>query len=115
MEFFVSNRPMIKIRKNIYQPFYDMLCRIKETSYHYELFMKGEGREAFALEELFAFQKTIFNIETEEKNDFKFTVVNNVFMNGMAINLEIVRADMYGIKPEKQYIHPIEYRTYKIK
>ena len=33
----------------------------------------------------------------------------------MLVNLEIFRADMYGIKPEKQELHPIECRTYNKK
>ena len=37
------------------------------------------------------------------------------FLNKMLINLEEFRADMYGVEPEEQYLHPVECRTYNKK
>ena len=52
------------------------------------------------------------NISTD---DYKSYIINNKFLNKMLINLEEFRADMYGVEPEEQYLHPVECRTYNKK
>lgn len=115
MEFFSGRSPYEKIHSNLYKPLYDILYMVQEESYHFQLFLNGEGNEAVALEKLLDLQKEIFNVEIKETEDYKSYIINNKIYNKMLVNLEIFRADMYGIKPEKQELHPIECRTYNKK
>lgn len=115
MEFFSGKKNYEKIYNNLYKPLYDILNKVKEESYHFQLFLDGEGNEAVALEKLLTLQKEIFAVDINENDDYKNYIINNKLFNRMMINLEIFRADMYGIKPEKQELHPVECRTYRKK
>ena len=113
MQFFSGKKPLIKIYNNTYKPLYDTLNIIQEESYHFQLFLNGEGNEAVVLEKLLMIQKEIFEVEIKETDDDRSYIINNKFLNKMLINLETFRADMYGIKPEYPELHPIQCRTYK--
>ncbi len=112
MQFFLGKKPFIKIYNNTYKPLLDILNTIKEESYHFQLFLNGEGNEADAIEKIFMLQKKLFEVEINETKDDKTYTINNKFSNKMLINLETFRADMYGIKPEYPNLHPIQCRTY---
>lgn len=115
MQFFSGKNPYIKIYNNTYQPLFEMMNKIKEECYHFQLFLDGEGSEVVALEKLLELQKEIFDVEIKESDDYKSYIINNKFLNKMLINLEEFRADMYGVEPEEQYLHPVECRTYNKK
>lgn len=115
MQFFSGKNPYIKIHNNTYQPLFEMLNKIKEECYHFQLFLDGEGNEAVVLEKLLELQKEVFDVEIKESDDYKSYIINNKFLNKMLINLEEFRADMYGVEPEEQYLHPVECRTYNKK
>ena len=112
MQFFRGKKPFTKIYNNTYIPTFNILNMISEESYHFHLFLNGEGNEAVAVEKLFMLQKELFEVETKETKDDIIYIINNKFFNKMLINLEIFRADMYGIKPEYPDLHPIQCRTY---
>ncbi len=115
MQFFSGKNPYIKIHNNTYQPLFEMLNKIKEECYHFQLFLDGEGNEAVVLEKLLELQKEVFDVEIKESDDYKSYIINNKFLNKMLTNLEEFRADMYGVEPEEQYLHPVECRTYNKK
>ena len=115
MQFFSGKKPYIKIHNNTYQPLFEMLNKIKEECYHFQLFLDGEGNESVVLEKLLELQKEVFDVEIKESDDYKRYIINNKFLNKMLINLEEFRADMYGVEPEEQYLHPVECRTYNKK
>ena len=115
MQFFSGKNPYIKIYNNTYQPLFEMMNKIKEECYHFQLFLDGEGSEVVALEKLLELQKEIFDVEIKESDDYKSYIINNKFLNKMLINLEEFRTDMYGVEPEEQYLHPVECRTYNKK
>ena len=115
MQFFLGKKPYIKIYYNIYMPLLEMLNRIKEEVIHIQLFLDGEGSEAVAIDTIFAFQKELFDVEIKETADDKTLMVYNKFLDKMLLNLEVFRADMYGIKPEKINIYPVASRTYNKK
>lgn len=114
MQFFSGENPYIKIHNNTYQPLFEMLNKIKEECYHFQLLLDGEGNDV-VLEKLLELQKEVFDVEIKESDDYKSYIINNKFLNKMLINLEEFRADMYGVKPEEQYLHPVECRTYNKK
>ena len=115
MQFFSGKNPYIKIHNNTYQLLLEMLNKIKEECYHFQLFLDGEGNEAVVLEKLLELQKEVFDVEIKESDDYKSYIINNKFLNKMLINLEELRADMYGVEPEEQYLHPVECRRYNKK
>ena len=115
MQFFSGKNPYIKIHNNTYQPLFEMLNKIKEECYHFQLFLDGEGNEAVVLEKLLELQKEVFDVEIKESDDYKSYIISNKFLNKMLINLEEFRADMYGVEPEEQYLRPVECRTYNKK
>lgn len=115
MQFFSGKNPYIKTHNNTYQPLFEMLNKIKEECYHFQLFLDGEGNEAVVLEKILELQKEVFDVEIKESDDYKSYIINNKFLNKMLINLEEFRADMYGVEPEEQYLHPVECRTYNKK
>ena len=115
MEFLCGKKPYNKVYNNLYKPLFDILDKIQQESYHFQLFLDGEGNEAVALEKLLEIQNEIFGVEIKETDEFKSYIINNKILDSMLINLEIFRADMYGIKPEKQELHPIECRRYSKK
>lgn len=115
MQFFSGKNPYIKIHNNTYQPLFEMINKIIEECYHFQLFLDGEGNEAVALEKLLELQKEVFDVEIKESDDYKSYIISNKFLNKMLINLEELRAAMYGVEPEEQYLHPVECRTYNKK
>ena len=112
MQFFSGKKPYQKIHTKTYQPLFNIINDINDESFHFKLFLDGEGNEAVVLEKIFDLQHKIFDIEIRENDDLKSYIINNKFINQMLLNLEEFRADMYGIKPEEQQLHPVECRTY---
>lgn len=115
MQFFSGKKPYVKIYNNTYQPLFEMLNKIKEECFHFQLFLDGEGNEAVVLEKILELQKEVFDVEINESDDYTSYIINNSFFDKMLINLEEFRADMYGIEPEEQQLHPVECRTYNKK
>lgn len=113
MQFLSGNKPYEKIHKKMYQPLFDMLDKIKEQSYHFNLYLEGHGNEAVCIEKLFELQKQLFKLKIEENETVKNYTVMGTFNDNMLINLEEFRADMYNIEPEKQNIHPILFKSHK--
>ena len=115
IQFFSEKKFYTKIHNNTYHPLFEMLNKIKEECYHFQLFLDGELNEAVVLEKLLELQKKLFDVKIKESDDYKSYIINNKFLNKMLINLEEFRADMYGVEPKEQYLHPVKCRTYNKK
>ena len=115
IEFFSGNKAYDRIYNNLYKPLYDILNIIQRESYHFQLFLNGEGNEAIALEKLFDIQNKIFEVKIKENDECKIYTINNTIFNKLLVSLETLRADIYNVKPENVELHPIECRTYNKK
>ena len=115
------NKDIEKLRKDakkIYETYKllsDVLNKIKEESYHFELYLAGEGNEAVSLEKLFDIQREIFEVETRETGEYKNYVINNRILNIMLVKLEKIRADIFNVAEEKITLYPVECRSYSKK
>lgn len=107
MEFISGIKPYKKIYEKMYQPLFNILDKIKEECYHFNLHLEGKGNEAVVLEKLFNLQRELFTITEKENDEIKSLIVMGTFVDNMLVNLEEFRADMYNIKPEEQKAHPI--------
>lgn len=110
IQFLSGKKQLKKILDDTYKPLFEKINKIKEESYHFKLFLDGEGNEAIVLEKLLKLQKEIFDIKTKDLGDFKSYTIYNSFSDNMLINLENFRAKIYGIQPDKVELHPVECR-----
>lgn len=110
MEFFSGKKQYEKMHNNFYKPLYDIMAEIKEESFHFELFLNGEGNELVVLEKILCLQKKIFSVKIEEIGSFKSYIINSEVLNHFLIEAEMARADLYGIDPEIPPLYPIQCR-----
>lgn len=108
LEFLMGKGNYKKIHNRIYKPLYDMLNCIKEQTFHFKSYINGEGNQCVVLEKLLNLQKTIFNVKKSDGINKYDTIIYNTFVDNMLIDLEELRAYMYGIKKENIDTFPIK-------
>lgn len=111
MEFLCGKKKMIEIHKKTYQPLYELLNKIKEEAYHFNLYLKGEGNEAVCVEKVLELQKELFNVKYENNSE----IIYDSFCDNLSKESENLRAYIYNIVPEYLEIHPRYVRMKNIK
>lgn len=115
MQFLSGDKLFNKIKYNLYNPLCDILDKMNHDSFHFQLYLNGEGKESVVLELLFDLQNEIFRIKSKEDEDSMYFTIYNTFSDNLFYNLEMLRSITYDVKQEKLDLPPIESRTYSKK
>ena len=113
IEFFSGKKEYVKIYKNLYKPFRDLLDEICSEVVHFRLFINNKGNEVVVMEKILNLQNRIYKRKIKENDGYIFENVFHVFIDKMLINLENFRAMMYNMSAEKQKIYPRYCKTSK--
>lgn len=101
MEFINGKKIIERVTKLTYKPISNVFDEIKIASYFFELYLSGKNNEADVINRLLSFQKVLFGVKITDSEKTKCYAITNDFVNKMYMNLEELRAIIYGVEPIK--------------
>ena len=96
------------IYRNLHEKLRNMINTIRSENYYFKLYQDGESKNIFDVaQKIDSLNKKMFEIISEENEDYITEKVYAHFFNDMLNNLETFRARIYNCKEQKQMVAPV--------